>query len=125
MDAFSRGGRRIAVGDAGNDYLAATGSSNFFNGGPGNDQMVAAAGHSGDTFVFRPGSGQDSITGFEGGADNDAVDLRGFGLANLAALGPYISQVGADTLFVLNSGDILTLKNIHSGTLVDNDFIFV
>ena len=48
-----------------------------------------------------------------------------YGLANLAALGPYISQVGADTLFVLNSGDILTLKNVDSGTLVANDFQFV
>ena len=58
-------------------------------------------------------------------SNGDVVDLRGFGLANLPALGPYISQVGADTLFVLNSGDILTLKNINSGTLVDNDFQFV
>ena len=100
--------------------------TNTLDGGPGNDQLVAAAGHSFYQYVFRPGSGQDSITGFEGGAAlDDFVDLRGFGLANFAALGPYISQVGADTVITLNGADILTLKNINSGTLVADDFQFV
>ena len=86
--------------------------------------MVGAAGHTLDTFIFRPGSGQDSITGFEG-TNGDLVDLRGYGLANFAALGPFISQVGADTVITLNGADILTLKNINEGTLVGNDFQFV
>ncbi len=112
------------IGDAGNDYLAATGGGNRFNGGTGNDQMVAAAGHFGNRYIFAPGSGQDSITGFEG-ANVDVVDLRGFGLANFAALDPYMSQVGADTVIALNGADILTLKNINEGTLVADDFQFV
>ena len=86
--------------------------------------MVAAAGHANNLYIFAPGSGQDSITGFEG-ANGDTVDLRGFGLANFAALEPYISQVGADTVITLNGADILTLKNINSGTLVADDFQFV
>ncbi len=115
----------LLLGDAGSDYLAATGNGNTFNGGTGNDQMVAAAGHANNFYIFAPGSGQDSITGFEGG-NNDVVDLRGFGLAsNLAALQPYISQVGADTVITLNGCHILTLKNINSGTLVADDFLFV
>ena len=111
-------------GGSGNDYVAATGSFITLDGGPGNDQLVAAAGHMNNTYNFRPGSGQDSITGFEG-ANGDIVDLRGFGLANLAALVPYISQVGADMVITLNGADILTLKNINESTLVADDFIFV
>ncbi len=94
--------------------MAATGNSNTLDGGPGNDQMVAAAGHSFNLYVFRPGSGQDSITGFEGGADDDVVDLRGFGLANFAALGPYMSQVGADTVITLNGADIASARSLPS-----------
>ena len=99
-------------------------TTNIFNGGTGNDQMVAAAFHAVNFYIFAPGSGQDSITGFEG-ANLDEVDLRGFGLADLAALQPFISQVGADMVITLNGADILTLKNINSGTLVADDFIFV
>ena len=114
----------ILLGDAGDDYLAATGEGNRFNGGTGNDRMVAAAGHSNNFYMFLPGSGQDSIAGFEG-ANNDKVDLRGFGLASFAALDPFMSQVGADTVITLNGFDILTLKNTVEGSLVANDFLFV
>ena len=93
-------------------------TTTVFNGGSGNDQMVAAAGHTNNFYIFAPGSGQDFITGFEGGELTMIVDLRGFGLASFAALQPYISQVGADTVIALNGADILTLKNINSGTLV-------
>ena len=90
--------------------------------------MVAAAGHSNNTYIFQPGSGQDWITGFEGEGLNpggDVVDLRGFGIANFGALAPFRSQVGADTVITLNGADILTLKNIVEGTLVADDFLFV
>ena len=118
------GGGSFLVGDAGNDYLAATGNFNHFNGGTGNDQIVAAAGHVNHRYIFAPGSGQDSITGFEG-ANSDVAVLYGFGLASFAALQPYISQAGADTVITLNGADILTLKNINSGTLAANDFQLV
>ena len=114
----------VLPGEAGNDYLAATGSVNTFNGGSGNDQMVAAAGHIANRYIFKPGSGQDSVTGFEGG-NGDVADLRGFGLASFAALQPYISQAGADTVITLNGADILTLKSTVAGTLAANDFVLV
>ena len=72
------------------------------------------------------GYGQDQIIGFvPGAAGTDVINIRGFGLANFAALQPFISQSGADTVITLNGSDILTLKNINSGTLVDDDFQFV
>ncbi len=58
-----------------------------------NDQVVAAAGHQVNRYIFAPGSGRDSITGFED-ANSDFVDLRGFGLASFAALAPYLSRSG-------------------------------
>ena len=114
----------LSCGEAGNDYLAATGNINYFNGGPGNDQMVAAAGQRNNLYVFqaRLRAGLDHRIRRRNG---DRVDLRGFGLANLAALGPFISQAGADTVITLNAADILTLKSINQGTLQANDFVFV
>ena len=44
---------------------------------------------------------------------------------DFAALQPFISQVGADTIITLNGADILTLKNNVAGTLVADDFRFV
>ena len=71
-----------------------------------------------------PVPGSNSVTGFEG-ANGDVADLRGFGLASFAALQPYISQAGADTVITLNGADILTLKSIVAGTLAADDFVFV
>jgi hypothetical protein len=65
MPSDDRRSRFFLLGDAGNDYLTATGGFMHFNGGPENNQMVAAAGHSNNRYIFAPGSGQDSITGFE------------------------------------------------------------
>ena len=116
------GNTNLLFGGSGNDYVAATGTNNVLDGGPGNDQLVAAAGHSSNLYAFRPGSGQDSITGFEG-VNGDFVDLRGFGLADLPALAAVISQVGADTVITLNGADILTLKNIVAAP-VGQRFLF-
>ena len=78
----------------------------------------------GNLFIFTPGSARDSITGFEG-ANGDRVDLRGYGLTNLTALSPYISQAGADTVITLNGADILTLKNVNAAMLAADDFMLV
>ena len=42
-----------------------------------------------------------------------------------SGLAPYVSQAGADTVITLNGFDILTLKDIDSATLANNDFLFV
>ncbi len=113
------------LGDGGNDYLAATGNQNRFNGGTGNDQMVAAAGHANNRYIFAPGSGQDSITGFAGG-NGDVVDLRGFGLASFARpVAVHQPASGPTRSSRSTASDILTFKNINTITLEANDFQFV
>ena len=71
-----------------------------------------------------PVPGRNLITGFDRDS-GDVADLRGFGLADFAALDQFMSQVGADTVITLNGADILTLKNIVESTLAANDFQFV
>ena len=46
----------------GSGAVAPTNTVNTLNGDVGNDQMIAAAGHSSNRYIFAPGSGQDSIT---------------------------------------------------------------
>jgi hypothetical protein len=42
---------------SGNDYVAATGNFNVLDGGTGDDSLVAAAGHQGDTFCITRATG--------------------------------------------------------------------
>ena len=49
----------------------------------------------------------------------------GMGWRTAPALGPFISQVGADAVITFNGTDILTLKNINEITLMADDFLFV
>ena len=112
------------VGGAGDDYVGATGNGNDLNGGFGNDTMEAAAGHTNDSYIFQAGYGQDQIIGFaehrNGGTD--IVDIQGFGLATFAALQPFMSQSGADTVITLNGADILTIRNMLPNELLATDF---
>ena len=115
------GNGNILFGNDGADYLAATGSNNVLDGGTGNDTLEAAAGHVNDLFVFHAGYGQDAILNFLVGG-GDVVNLETFGLANFAALQPFMAQVGSDVVITLNGADILTMRNVTLGTLSANDF---
>ena len=53
------------------------------------------------------------------------VNLETFGLANFAALQPFMAQVGSDVVITLNGADILTMQNVALGTLSANDFDLV
>ena len=72
------------------------------------------------------GYGQDQILGFaeHGGGGTDIVDIQGFGLADFAALLPFMSQSGADTVITLNGADILTIRNVLPSELLATDFQF-
>src|SRR5262245_45069160 len=122
------GDNNFLNGAQGNDYIAATGNCNTLDGGAGNDQLVAGA-HAGDRFVFHPGYGIDSITGFAphgGGGDaggTDVIDLNGFGL-NFTTLQPFLSNVGGNAVITINAATVLTIIGVTSAQLQASDFLF-
>jgi probable HAF family extracellular repeat protein len=112
-------------GGSGNSYLAATGSFNTLDpGGASNDILFAAAnGHDHDTFVFRPGDrGQDTAFNFVPQI-GDQVDLRGWGLANVQQLSPYVGHSADGSIMLSLGGGTLTLEGI-AGDLQNSWFKF-
>lgn len=117
------GSSNFLFGNLGNDWLGASGNNNTFDPGAGNDTMVAAAGHTGDVFIFRPGYGHDNITGFAPGAGaTDVIDMRGFGLTYSNLINNYTSDISGG-VFVNLGGDDLTLYGVTKAQLTSGDFL--
>ena len=108
-------------GEAGIDVLTATGNNNTLDGGAGNDTLIAAAGHSGDHFVFQFGYEHDIVQGFST-AGNDIVHLESFGLGSFANLQTFMSQVGNDVRISFDVAHSLILQNVQLNTLNAGDF---
>ncbi|HEY4941834.1 MAG TPA: hypothetical protein VII56_10430 [Rhizomicrobium sp.] len=112
----------LLYGHGGNDVLNGGGGNDLLVGGTGNDTLTGGTGD--DTFRFQPGDGADIITDFvAGGASNDVIELHGFGLANFAALAPFMTQVGADTVITLDAQDQIVLQNVQMAQLNTGDFL--
>ena len=142
-------------GSAGNDIIVGNGASSAINGGSGNDIIFAGAGNDtvtggigndtleggtgDDAFVFAPGFGNDTITGFDAspaGGGQDFVDLAGFGItagnfANNVGItyGQFVGggasaldariTIGADTIV------LASVTGVGPNTLTVDDFHFV
>jgi Ca2+-binding RTX toxin-like protein len=127
-DTLNGGGANdILFGGGGADTLNGDGGNDTITGGAGDDIMAGGAGA--DTFVFASGFGNDRITGFGTtvGLAQDLIDLRGMGVtaANFAAR-VTISDIGADALITLDTGETITLvgvNNIATVTLAGGDFL--
>lgn len=116
-------GNHLFGGD-GNDWLGASGHGNVLDGGAGDDLLVSAAGNLDTRFVFHAGYGHDVIEGFST-AGGHVLDLQGFGLADLAALSPYMSQAGADVVISFDIAHSVTLRNVDLVSLNDGHFDLV
>jgi ELWxxDGT repeat protein len=112
-------------GGSGNDYVAATGNTNRLDNGAGNDMLVVAAGHQGDTFVFHAGYGLDEIQGFarHGAGGTDVIDLKGFGLANFAAVQALLTDSGPNAVLTINAVTVLTIDGVLKAQLQASDFL--
>ena len=64
-------GNDLLLGDQGNDTITGGAGNDTIVGGSGDDSLTGGEGN--DTFVFRDGSGDDTITDFDIG--NDLIDL--------------------------------------------------
>jgi serralysin len=114
----------VLYGGDGGDKLSGQGGRDTLFGGKGFDRLIGGAasdtltgGKAGDHFIFNAGDGSDVITDFGNGADKLHL-VNGAGIGNVD-----ISSVSGGTLVTWSGGDVLLQG--YSGTLTEDDFIFV
>ena len=96
-------------GGSGRDTLDGGKGNDFLNGGPGSN-----------TFIFEDGNGNDTIVGFDDGAD--LIDLTGHtGVTSFADL--TITQLGNDLLLQFDANDSILLDGFSQADLGPQDFI--
>lgn len=109
------------TGDGNANLLGGVGGDDTLDGGGGNDVLIGGDGN--DTFVFRLGSGKDSILGFTSGADT--IKLQGFAnLVSYAAVTAAWTQSGSDVVINLSANDSITLSQTKIADLHQSDFLF-
>ncbi len=108
------GNNNFLSGAEGNDYIAASGKFNRLDGGAGNDTLFAGANaHDHATFAFHPAYSVDSAFNFVGQL-GDRIDIRGWGIANYAALTPYLHDSAAGLVIAFDAGNQLTINGVHA-----------
>ena len=108
------GDDNFLFGGAGADYVAASGQYNVLDGGADNDTLFAAAGaHDHATFAFLPYYGTDEAFNFVG-AVGDRIDIRGWGIADYAALTPYLTDTAAGLKIAFDGVNQLTIHDVHA-----------
>jgi hypothetical protein len=88
------------------------------------DQFTSSS-TGGDTFVFKPSSGNDIIVGFHAGnfANHDTIVIDSSIVNDFSHLA--MQQVGHDTLLTLDAHDAILIKNVSPSALTSTDFQFV
>ena len=91
-----------------------------FGGGPNND-----------TFVFKPGSGNDVIHDFNQGnlavgstaTEHDLINVQDYHFAGWGTLQDKITEVAGNAVIQLSATDSITLVGVHAIDLHQTDFI--
>jgi serralysin len=112
---YGEGGNDTIKGDAGNDTLY---------GGTGNDVLSGGTGK--DTFIFKAGSGKDTIYDFQAGKSTtgDVLSLDKSVLASFTAVKAAAVDTVDGVLIKFGTGSIL-LEGVDKADLHANDFFFV
>ncbi len=105
---YGGNGEDILAGGDGDDRLSGGYDNDVLHGGSGND--ILEGGRQFDTFVFRPGDGQDVIVDFQNNADT--IDLSAFGFASVDEAMSHFAADGDDMVFTFGS-DVLRIQNVH------------
>jgi Ca2+-binding RTX toxin-like protein len=106
------------TGNDDTDTMIGNSKRNVLDGLGGDDLLKGGGG--GDTFVFAPGSGHDTVADFGHGADR--IDLSGY--ADIRHFGDLdIAKQGHDAIITLSAMDTITLKDIAPHQLSASDFI--
>lgn len=118
-------GADTLYGFGGDDIISAGGDDDALIGGTGNDTLTGGAGK--DIFVLDSYRfDKDVITDFAIGSDR--LDVSALGIADVATLAPYLSQIGNDVVFsIAIAGDIqsVTLQNVKLADLAASPASFV
>jgi Ca2+-binding RTX toxin-like protein len=103
-----KGGDDVLFGNNGNDTLLGGLGNDQLDGGNGRDSLdgganddILTGGRGGDTFVFKPGFGHDTITDFS--IFEDRLDISGFHNR------PEVSFSGSALNLDFGGGDVLTI----------------
>jgi Ca2+-binding RTX toxin-like protein len=149
LSSSARGGNDLLVGGSEDDILrgdadtmtdSAQGGNDVLIGGSGNDELYGDAlsyenfsGTRGaDRFVFKTGSGQDTIGDFQpstaatASSPADVIQIRGYGYHDFADLLPNISDDASGNAVVYLNGmvDQVTLLGVQTAQLSAADFAF-
>jgi Ca2+-binding RTX toxin-like protein len=109
------------TGNALANIITGNDGNNILNGKGGNDILTGGKGS--DTFVIARGEGSDIVTDFTAG--EDILRLEDFGGINsFSTLKAAGAQSGANTVFKLGNGQVLTLENIKLDALTADDVVF-
>jgi Ca2+-binding RTX toxin-like protein len=117
-------------GDVDNDILSGGRGDDTLDGGSGKDKLTGGrdddaltGGLKGDTFVFRPGFGHDTITDFAAsGSNHDVIKLGHDLFADYADVSASMTQAGADVLITADNGDTILVLNVTVASMVAADF---
>lgn len=110
------------IGSTLNDTLTGDAGDNRLDGGPGGDALTGGRGN--DTFVYAPGSGDDTIHGFAPGAQSeDVLDFTAYPALHSAADLDAVQQ-GPDALLTLPGGETIRLAGVAASALRDDDYRF-
>jgi glucose/arabinose dehydrogenase len=111
-------------GGAGGDRMFGDDGADRLDGGIGNDKLAGGAGS--DTFVFKTGTGHDTIVDFTaGGNGHDVVDVsRLAGISGFSDLmAHHLTESGGDAI-IESGGDRIILEGIGKADLGRQDFDF-
>jgi Ca2+-binding RTX toxin-like protein len=130
-DTLSGGnGGDTLLGGAGNDTMNGDAGDDIMNGGANNDTMNGGTGN--DRFVFAPGSGSDTINGFDAdpaGGGQDLLDVSAFAGLTAADIGTriIIADLGASTRVTIDGVNTFLLVGVNgdlNNVITGSDFIF-
>ena len=118
------------TGNGGNNTLLSLAGADTLKGGKGNDRLDGGldadslvGGKGVDTFVFKSGYGQDTVTDFQDGVDH--FDLKAWNaIAGFADLKAHHLTVAGDDLIIHAGADTLTIEHTAKGELDASDFTF-
>jgi hypothetical protein len=142
VELWGQWGDDVLIGGSGDDYLVGDdglpgGGNDWLDGGAGNDWLEGGSGD--DTFVFRRGSGMDTVEDFDQTYpsptssttvhtnDHDVIRFEGGLFANFDALvaSGDMTQSVTDVVIKYGANDQVTMLNVSLSQLSAKDFVFV